>query len=817
MIRRARIALFIIVLLSMGLIRSSAFAASAGTLIFVIDSSENMSPHLPSAKEAIFTFIDQTEKGSTISLISFSDTATRLFSKKLSSPHDKESAMKRLDAVEAVGETGDVAAGLARALEEVRNLKRRDSKGRKGIIVISASESPAEGEPAKKLQMALENLSGQVGGGDWYIQYCFLGGKIDRPVADFVHSNNGLSHDIDALATEGDAEPAGELYQIFSSPLRLCPPKVGDLTGAILGNLEGWEEWKSLGTGSKIPEAMSLQMAGDSRAIIGLKNRGRLGLAPETRATLIEAKENPLTGKSFFSMRLDSGSVWMHLNPKLQKSLRFFSDTGKIDISGQSGVVRYSEAVAEFEVASFSDNFTVTTLGESSESVTLDAGQSIRIANGKIPQEPAPVQPALVEKWKPWKKALADHVSLVYLNFSVPKVTFPQESISLGPIKRGEILSREFEMKISGAKNPSKLLIDIAASIELPEGLILSTGIIEGSDPDSRILSLRLDGSSGFKSRREETHTGLIRLVPGQDSGAVFEKVLLPTTITTQGPLVPGSILLASAGGILFIIFALISRRAILVKSAMTARPHALIGRLIVIDDPTGGRVETVILENLGAKSSRLPIVIGRDRAAQLRLRHTSISSSHCAMEAYLVGGRLETHIDPFEQSSVSIDGELIRTKTMLHDGAQIRIGDFLFQFEDTQMYKKVEVVRGNGKRISGILDMAGMDAEGFRLSPMDAVSTSERARVTFSDIRYAIFYRRAVDMLSGSARSMPKTGSMKRVRLMFRKGNTISGYIQREYVEGRRRYAELLPLEPDSDIDYTIVDYSAVVEKKLL
>ena len=128
-----------------------------------------------------------------------------------------------------------------------------------------------------------------------------------------------------------------------------------------------------------------------------------------------------------------------------------------------------------------------------------------------------------------------------------------------------------------------------------------------------------------------------------------------------------------------------------------------------------------------------------------------------------------------------------------------------------------VNITRRNGRKITGILDVEGMDSEGFRLSPADAVSPSERARVKFSDIRHATFYRRVIDILSGTPRPMPKSDSMKRVELEFKKGNTISGYIQREYTEGRRRYVELLPLESGSDIDYTVIDYSAVVEKRFL
>jgi hypothetical protein len=209
--------------------------------------------------------------------------------------------------------------------------------------------------------------------------------------------------------------------------------------------------------------------------------------------------------------------------------------------------------------------------------------------------------------------------------------------------------------------------------------------------------------------------------------------------------------------------------------------------------------------------------VVGRDKTSEVRLRHASVNPAHCTIEAYLVGGRLDTYIEPIEHATVKVNGETIHSKTRLKDHTKIEIGNFLYQFEDTQMYKKVEVVRRNGKRISGILDATGMDSEGFRISPMDAVSPSERARIRSGDIRHATFYRRVVDILSGTPRPMPKPDTMKRVELMFKRGNTITGYVQREYVEGRHRYVELLPLETGSDIDYTVVDYMAVVEKKIL
>ena len=48
------------------------------------------------------------------------------------------------------------------------------------------------------------------------------------------------------------------------------------------------------------------------------------------------------------------------------------------------------------------------------------------------------------------------------------------------------------------------------------------------------------------------------------------------------------------------------------------------------------------------------------------------------------MGGRLVTYIAPIESAKVVVDGEVIDSKTVLHDGSKIQIGDFTYQFEDT-------------------------------------------------------------------------------------------------------------------------------------
>ena len=319
---------------------SPVLAAGKGcTTIFVIDSSERMAPYLTDIKGAVFTATDGARMGDTLGIISFSDSVTRLVTKKFSNPRDTQSITRRLDTIEADGEIGDVAAGIARALDELGQLRRKGDKNRKGIIVISASHSPEGSRPDERMEAALKELSQQVGKNEWYIQYCYLNGIIDKAVEDFVKTNDGLSYDVDALTSKRYSEPVVELIQILSTPVKLNPLRIIDLSGTILG--KGWEseEWAPLGAGSKIPEKMYLRVASNSRAIISLGALGKLGLSPETHLTLMEARKHALTDKGSFSIEFEAGSIWMNLDPKSPSSFKLTAAGVMLEPRGKDGLI----------------------------------------------------------------------------------------------------------------------------------------------------------------------------------------------------------------------------------------------------------------------------------------------------------------------------------------------------------------------------------------------------------------------------------------------------------------------------------------------
>jgi hypothetical protein len=786
------------------------------TLIFVIDSSENMSPHLSSIKGVILTCADQSREGDYLGIVACSDMAKLLLSKKIGGPRDQKSISMMLDAMVAGGPTADVAGGIVRAMEETATLKRKGDKNVKGIIVVSASEPAENGGGAEILEKALREVSKFVDDNEWYIQYCYLNGKRNGQVESFVFSVGGLSYDINALQSGDATETISELYKIVSVPEELSAVRVLDLKNTVLVKGAEGGDWAPLKAGDSVAAQMLLRVATESRAILALGDYGEMGLDPEADIALISMKNDPLKHRALFRFSLNTGSMWLHFGGKTGSTLQVDANGGGLLVTGEAAAVSRLTETGELQVNSFCDSLSVSVTGKDAEPINVALNQSTSLGGGQILAQSDPSEASMIEEWKSWSKALVGKVSLATLDFSIPEVVFPHRAIKLGPVRSGGSEAATFTIQIVGVADALKVKMVVDTSIDLPDGLSLSTGVVDGDRPDRKVLLVKVDGTQGFHATRRGKHEGLLKIMPAPDSATVFKTIPVQVTITTKGALAPPQILALgvlaalTAGGVAAgISFA---RRT---RKAERPKPHRVIGRLIVVNDPTGGRVGTINLEEISTKSSRLSLVIGSNRTAEVRLKHASVSPDHCTLGANLAGGRLLTYIEPIGSAKLSVNGEAIRSSTCLNDGAKIEIGNFVYQFEDTQFYKKVDVVYKNGKQLAGILDVAGMDAEGFKISPTDAVSTSERARVKFSDIRSVTFNRRAVDIFTRKSRPGAKPDAMKRVELMFKKGSTISGYVQREYTEGRHRYIELLPLEVESSIDYIVVDYSSVVEKK--
>jgi hypothetical protein len=796
---------------------SALTAQPSRSYIFVVDISEKMAPYMFNIRGLIFACADQANQGDNLSIITFSDRPERIVEKRISSQRDRESFEYWLNAMETEGEQANIRLAVALALDDVKRFHRRGDKSIKGIIVISSSQSPEPHASSDVLETALDDLSEKVGEREWYIQYCYLNGVCDSQIQNFVATNRGLSYDVNALQLEHRTDTIEELYRIISSPEELCPITLRNVKGILLGRESSDEEWTPLNAGEHVPETTELRVAANSRAVLDAGKSGKIGLESEADVLFSSARRELLTGKGYFDVTLHEGAMWMFFGTKQVSAVTLRTDDGVIDLTLRAGSARYFAGPHRLSLSAFAEPFSVKTPGKAQEPTFLRRNESVHLDRGRMLEDIDSAGASVVEKWKSWERALANNVSLEVLDFVVPEVVFPEEMITAGPLKSGDVETQDLPIEITGVADGSQVKLDVEVALALPDGLAVSTGIVTSDDPTMRILQFKVDGSRGFDSKRADTYPGLLNIVPAENSPVMFEKVSVPLTIKTRGDVVPLPVLLAGGGLIALGVIAGVVAYRLKTTAAARPRPHSVIGRLISINDPTGGRIGTINMEELGTKSSRLSLLVGRDRAADVRLRHASVSREHCAIEAHLVGGRLETFIEPIGSAKTEVDGEIISFRTRLSDGSRIKVGEFVYQFEDSQLYKKVEVMRRNGRRISGYLDVAGMDAEGFRLSPMDAVSPSERARVKFSDIRYVIFYRRAANILAGVPRQIKQSDTMKKIELMFRKGNTISGYVRREYTEGRRKFVELIPLDPNSDVDYTVIDYSFVVEKRTL
>ncbi|RJP14525.1 MAG: FHA domain-containing protein [Candidatus Abyssobacteria bacterium SURF_5] len=807
--RTAALGFFWLILCSV----NEAGATANHSLIFVVDSSKNMAAHIGDVKDIILSYTDQSQHGDYLGVVSFSQTAKLLTMKKIAAPTDRKSLAVMLDVLAAEGDTADIDQGVVRALEEVAVLKRRGDKNIKGIFIVAASRLPDD-RSTEHLDRIMQDVSKWVSQDEWYIQYCFLGGIKDETMAAFVANNNGISYDIDALKDANETETLAEIYKIAILPQEVCHSTATDVQGAVLKKPSSSDEWLNLKAGEAVGEDTQITVAEGSRLVLAIDKFGKVGFAPGSNVIISHSRRDPTSNRADVHIGIESGSMWMKTDAN--SFLHVHLKEKAAELSGGGGFSVSANDLGELEVVSFFDRLSMKADGASQEPVVLGRNQMAWVKAAHLATPAVAAEADLIEEWKNWSKVIVGGEGLASVAFTIPEVVFPAEEVTVGPLESGNIHTEKFLLRLVNIPDMSKLKLAIEVAVALPEGISITTALLDGEEPDSKELVLKLDGSEGFSSDRKEEHKGFLKIAPEVNSAVTFQKISVPITIITSGgDLIKNALLF----GIVAVGIGLIGFTAMRMyrkKEIIHARPHRVIGRLIIIDDPTRGRTGSINLEEIGTKSSRLSLIIGRDRNSEIRLKHASVQPSHCLIEANLVEGHLVTLMEPIASAVVRVNNEQITSKIQLNDGDKISIGDFSFQFEDTQYYKKVEVVYSNGRRIAGILDVAGMDAEGFKISPTDAVSPSERARVKFSDIRTITFYRRTVDILAQKPRPQAKHG-LKRVELMFKRGDTIGGYLQREYSEGRRRFIELLPLDHNSDIDYIVVDYSSVVEKKTL
>jgi hypothetical protein len=783
----------------------------------VVDSSEAIRPYLPTVTDMISSYAEQAKRGDYIAVITCSNAAKLLTTKKIATQNDWKPIHTMLHAINPSGDAAEIGWGVSRALEEVSTLERRGDKNVKGIIVISASVSPETGRSREELANASQGMAASIDEDEWYIQYCYLGGVRDPDVDSFVSANGGFSYDVDQLRSQHGFEIIEELYRITSVPEEFCPMQILDSTGQILEKNSPDAKWAPVDVGYVAPERARLRVPSDSHAIVGVRGYGKLGLAPEADVTLLSARRDPWTGAAVIHIALEDGSVWSSFETNRHTTLRVSSAAAMVDVVGNATVVMRSGRDADLGLVSFADSTSVSVKGAPGEPLALGRNQTTKVTAAVAPLPPQPADATVLEQWKRWEQALRRNVRLAGLRFDVPEVRLAVDVLHLGPIKSGDVLSKAFPLKIEGVEQLSDLRMDVTVSLDLPEGLFISTGVADGEKPGTKALMVKLDGSGKFRATRASTHKGILQIAPAANSKVVFPRISAPLVVTTKSAIFSSPVVIGTALIVVLGAAALGATFAFRTRKSVQARPHRVMGRLIVISEPSRSRIGSINLEDISTKSSRLSLVIGRSKTVEVRLKHTSVENEHCAIEAHLVDGRLITYIEPIGSAKVLVNDKPISSRVQISDGAKIQVGEFTYQFEDTQLYKKVHAVYRNGRSITGVLDASGMEPDSFKISPMDAVSPSERARIKFSDISYVTFYRRAADILSGTPRPAQKTQGMKRVELMFKKGNTISGHVQREYTEGRNRYMELLPLDPESDIDYTIVEHSSVIEKKTL
>ena len=151
-----------------------------------------------------------------------------------------------------------------------------------------------------------------------------------------------------------------------------------------------------------------------------------------------------------------------------------------------------------------------------------------------------------------------------------------------------------------------------------------------------------------------------------------------------------------------------------------------------------------------------------------------------------------------------------------LAENADVRIGDFRFQYEAPSEYRHVQAHHENGTIMEGVPASWDIDSTGFTLIPSTAVSWSDAKFIRFDRLKGVYFsrdwdedVRKELLNSDGSLHDHPAT-------VRFLDGETSDGFLIGNYREEAPRFY-FFPKDQSGDTVYVLIERSSVktVERK--
>ncbi len=821
--------------------------------MYLIDKSSSMLWVFDELKGIVKKAIDQRGPEDSICIIVFGDSVTTLASYKHLDDSNKAALSGLLDSVYADALYTNLELAIDRGIQHLHTYFCDHMAENYTLVLITDGKNhPPPGHIRERsLEEAVTQFSDFLPGKQWSLGYVVLEGRLDPELLTLLGKYEGRILDVDEIAQTSEATGDEVLASIIEHPEDWISFEavLVDHTGEV--NVRGPEgdRWVAIPKGAT-PELLagdSVAVSAGSKAVISFGSLGRVGLEGTTEINLNRLKKMPLEQSSVIQLRLENGTLWNTVKGPMAGEVTYEVLT-PIALTGVRGTVfriSLDSQTLEQTIAVLEGTVETSSSEErpSFESFTLTDGNFSIFSSGAKPSSPLPIPKDMILQWERWRKALQKKEPLSHINFQTVLITPAEGKLVMGPIKPGMKFSKMVPLTLS-EEYRGKAPISAKVVIDLPPGANIKVDVIDKDDSKlEKNLSVNLQCQPFLRYAGAKEYNGKIRLMCSSDD-VRFTEPEVELQILHSPPrfglwggdystLTKNLILAAAVLSTLFIIFVIWKKRDAFLKlkkwerrvidyirqkviktkfiHLFRARPT---GQLVLRGSSPDGHRKLFNLAEISLHSNEVVLGIGSDPSNAISLSHSSVRPFHCTIWAGRRRNPTRVYINALAGGHLAVNGDQIAHTQEVKDKDVIAIGDYEFEFVDTQLYRQVEVHMNNGTVYESTLEYWDLNHSVFyiRQTLQDHDCT---LAVPFMDVSHIHFYQdesaRDIGVLPHPLRAYrAKRKSLAKVTL--RSGQKLKGFKYGKYRHEDSPGIFLLPpSSEESRIQYTYIPKTSI------
>jgi hypothetical protein len=231
-------------------------------------------------------------------------------------------------------------------------------------------------------------------------------------------------------------------------------------------------------------------------------------------------------------------------------------------------------------------------------------------------------------------------------------------------------------------------------------------------------------------------------------------------------------------------------------------------GRLLISRDPSKQLEGNINIWYEARRLKKRKLLIGSVESADIRLVHKSIMPAHAFIGARRFEGGVLTYIEPLGEAKVAVNEEQKSIMPMAKN-ARIKIGKFIFQYEQPSEYRQVQVRYKNGKVLEGVPTSWDIGSNGFIMLPSRARSWIDAKFISFNRVKGVYFMRDWDEDVRKKLLKGARDVFKHPATIHFIDGETAPGYLIGDYSISSQRFY-FVPQDQEGNVVYILVERSS-------